>query len=145
MKDKIIKLLIAITIFGSSLCPITIQTIYAQDKAQQALDKLRSNGDDLKKITESKAIKDKNVQFVEGDLETEVLPRLIRIIFSLSSLLIMIIFVYAGIRLVFSQGDEEEMGNAKNMLVYSVVGAVIIMISFALVTGVVGFLTNINS
>jgi len=145
MKDKIIKLLIAITIFGSSLSPITIQTIYAQDKAQQALDKLRSNGDDLKKITESKAIKDKNVQFVEGDLETEVLPRLIRIIFSLSSLLIMIIFVYAGIRLVFSQGDEEEMGNAKNMLVYSVVGAVIIMISFALVTGVVGFLTNINS
>ena len=145
MKDKIIKLLIAITIFGSSLSPITIQTIYAQDRAQQALDKLRSNGDDLKKITESKAIKDKNVQFVEGDLETEVLPRLIRIIFSLSSLLIMIIFVYAGIRLVFSQGDEEEMGNAKNMLVYSVVGAVIIMISFALVTGVVGFLTNINS
>ena len=145
MKDKIIKLLIAITIFGSSLSPITIQTICAQDKAQQALDKLRSNGDDLKKITESKAIKDKNVQFVEGDLETEVLPRLIRIIFSLSSLLIMIIFVYAGIRLVFSQGDEEEMGNAKNMLVYSVVGAVIIMISFALVTGVVGFLTNINS
>jgi len=145
MKDKIIKLLIAITIFGSSLSPITIQTIYAQDKAQQALDKLRSNGEDLKKITESKAIKDKNVQFVEGDLETEVLPRLIRIVFSLSSLLIMIIFVYAGIRLVFSQGDEEEMGNAKNMLVYSVVGAVIIMISFALVTGVVGFLTNINS
>ena len=127
------------------LTPMVTNTVFAQDKAQSALEKLRSNGEDLKKITESKALKNKNVQFVEGDLETEVLPRVLRIIFSLSSLLIMIIFVYAGIRLVFAQGDDEELGNAKNMLVYSIVGAVIIMISFGLVTGVVGFLTNINS
>jgi len=127
------------------LTPMATNTVFAQDKAQSALEKLRGNGDDLKKITESKALKNKNVQFVEGDLETEVLPRVLRIIFSLSSLLIMIIFVYAGIRLVFAQGDDEELGNAKNMLVYSIVGAVIIMISFGLVTGVVGFLTNINS
>ena len=40
---------------------------------------------------------------------------------------------------------EEELGHAKNMLINSIIGAVIIMISFGLVTGVVGFLTNINS
>jgi len=141
MKKIFLSLFLSISLITSPL--LITHSVHAQDKAQSALEKLR--GDDIKKITESKALKDKNVQFVEGDLETEVLPRVLRIIFSLSSLLIMIIFVYAGIRLVFAQGDEEELGNAKNMLVYSIVGAVIIMISFGLVTGVVSFLTNINS
>ena len=141
MKKLILLLFITLNLLIS---PISLTpSVYAQDQAQTKLEELRQG--DLEKITESKILKDKNIQFVEEDLETKVLPRILRIIFSLSSLLIMIIFVYAGIRLVFSQGDEEELSHAKNMLIYSIVGAVIIMISFGLVTGVVGFLTNINS
>jgi len=141
MKKLIILLFLTLSVLVSP--PIQATSVYAQDAAQSKLEILRQG--DLEKITESKILKDTNIQFVEEDLETKVLPRIIRIVFSLSSLLIMIIFVYAGIRLVFAQGDEEELGHAKNMLIYSIVGAVIIMISFGLVTGVVGFLTNINS
>ena len=141
MKKLILLLFLTLSVLVSP--PIQATSVYAQDAAQTKLETLRQG--DLEKITESKILKDTNIQFVEEDLETKVLPRIIRIIFSVSSLLIMIIFVYAGIRLVFAQGDEEELGHAKNMLINSTIGAVIIMISFGLVTGVVGFLTNINS
>ena len=140
------KKLITITILNILLIfgtPLIQPQTFAQDQAQSALEKLRQG--DLEKITESKILEDKNVQFVTDDLETKVFPRILRIVFSMSSLLIMIIFVYSGVRLVLSQGDEEELGKAKDMLIYSIIGAVIIMVSFGLVTGIVGFLTNLNN
>jgi hypothetical protein len=119
-------------------------TTFAVDPAQNALEKFQ--GDTLQKLSnkdDNRLLKE-NLNFVSEDLETKVFPKTLKFIFQISSFLIMIIFVYAGIRLVLSQGEEEELKTAKNMLLYSVIGAVIIMASFALVTGLVGYLSSLN-
>ena len=119
-------------------------TTFAADPAQNALEKFQ--GDTLQKLSnksENRLLKE-DLNFVSEDLETKVFPKTLKFIFQISSFLIMIIFVYAGIRLVLSQGQEEELKTAKNMLLNSVIGAVIIMASFALVTGLVGYLSSLN-
>ena len=51
-----LSLFLSISLITSPL--LITHSVHAQDKAQSALEKLR--GDDIKKITESKALKDKN-------------------------------------------------------------------------------------
>ncbi len=53
----------------------------------------------------------------------------------LGTLLVILIF-YAGMKLVTADGDEEEIGNAKNLFKYSFIGIVIIMIAKPLITQV---------
>lgn len=119
-------------------------TTFAEDPAQNALEKFQ--GDTLDKISkqDKNRLLKEDLTFVSEDLETKVFPKTLKFIFQTSSFLIMIIFIYAGIRLVLSQGEEEELKTAKNMLLYSIIGAVIIMASFALVTGLVGYLSSLN-
>ena len=53
----------------------------------------------------------------------------------LGTLLVLLIF-YAGMKMVTADGDDEAMGDAKNMFQYSFVGVIIIMIAKPLVTQV---------
>jgi len=46
--------------------------------------------------------------------------------------------IYGGVTYVTAAGDDEKVGNAKNIILYSIVGIVIVLLSFALINTVLG-------
>ena len=117
----------------------------AVDKSETELKKYQSDTIEVLTQKSKNRLANEDTRFVEGDLEEEVFPRVLKFIFATSSFLIMIIFIYAGIRLVVSQGEEEELKTAKNMLIYSIIGAIIIMASYGIVIGLAGYLSALNT
>lgn len=71
-----------------------------------------------------------------GNLKLEVVPTMIKIFLALSGSISMIVFVYAGVMLIISQGNEEEITKFKNILIWSVVGLIFVTTSYALVRGI---------
>jgi len=47
--------------------------------------------------------------------------------------------VYNGIRLIQSQGNEEQIGKAKKSITYSIIGIVLITLSLIIANSLVGF------
>lgn len=70
------------------------------------------------------------------DLKDEILPQAVNFFLGMVATISFCMFVYAGVNLVISQGNEEEMTKFKNMLLWSVIGLVFITMSFAIVKGV---------
>ncbi len=71
-----------------------------------------------------------------GDLEAEILPASIKMFLGVVATISFAMFIYAGVNLIISQGNEEEMTKFKSMLIWSVVGLVIITMAYAVVKGV---------
>lgn len=53
-------------------------------------------------------------------------------------LLAVVMIVYAGILLVTAQGEEEQVGKGKKIIMWAAIGLIVIMLSFAIVRVVVG-------
>ena len=49
------------------------------------------------------------------------------------SLLALAFIVYAGIKMVISQWEEEEFGKARTMIIYAITGLVVVILSYSLV------------
>lgn len=71
-----------------------------------------------------------------GDLKTQILPSAIKIVLGLVATMTLIVFVYAGIKLIIAQGNEEELKKFKTMLIWSVIGLILITTSYAIVRGI---------
>lgn len=71
-----------------------------------------------------------------GDFKKEIVPQIIKIFLALAGTVSFGVFVYAGIMLIISQGNEEEITKFKNILIWSIVGLAFITVSYALVRGV---------
>lgn len=71
-----------------------------------------------------------------ANLKMDILPQLIKVTLALVGSVSFIVFVYAGIMLVISQGDEEDMKKFKEILIWSLVGLLFITTSYLLVRGV---------
>lgn len=65
-----------------------------------------------------------------------VLPQAIKIVLAIVGSASVIVFVYAGVMLVVSQGNEEQMTKFKNVLVYSIIGLILVTTSYGLVRGI---------
>ncbi len=85
------------------------------------------------------------IVFTEGDLETEILPRIIKIITYSSFLIFTGIFIYAGARLLTSYGDEAVYTEVKNLILNTIIGVAIILSSYAIIYGVIQILKNIKT
>ncbi|MFA6528984.1 MAG: pilin [Candidatus Gracilibacteria bacterium] len=71
-----------------------------------------------------------------GDLMSETLPKIIKIIMYAVGTVILIAIVYAGILLVIARGNEEEIKKAQNIIIYGAIGVVIIGVAYAIVYGI---------
>lgn len=71
-----------------------------------------------------------------GDFRFEIIPKAIKLTLALVGTVSVIVFVYAGVMLVISQGNEEELKKFKEMITWSLIGLVFIVASYAIVTGV---------
>lgn len=67
-----------------------------------------------------------------GGLVTTV----INIMLFIVGILSVIMIIYSGIRYVTSRGDSGQVGNAKNTLMYSIIGLIIALVAYALVNWV---------
>lgn len=71
-----------------------------------------------------------------SDFKEQLLPQVITLFLGVVGTVSFIIFMYAGVNLVISQGNEEEMTKFKTMLVWAVVGLILITMSFVIIKGV---------
>ena len=58
---------------------------------------------------------------------------------NLLALLAAVVIIIAGIRLIFSMGDEEGKETAKKTILYAVIGLIIVLLAKAIVTFVLSF------
>jgi len=68
----------------------------------------------------------------------ELVLRIVDNVLKFLGLLAVIMVIYGGITYVTAAGDDEKVGKAKNIILYSVIGIVIVLLSFALINTVVG-------
>lgn len=79
---------------------------------------------------------------VSGNFKEQVVPTAIKMFLGLMGTFSFVLFVYAGVNLIVSQGNEEEIGKFKKMLMWSVVGLIFILGSYGIVDGVARLLSN---
>lgn len=80
---------------------------------------------------------DEKIRLADGDLEQGLAPKLLKILIQFSPIAFTIFFVYAGVRLILSRGNEDAYTNTKNMIVQALIGVVLITASFAIIIGIV--------
>lgn len=110
----------------------------SQDKLFKGSKKLDVSRD--QQITEDEQV----FSLAQGDLEKDLIPRILQIIFFLSATGFTILFMYAGIMLIIKQDEEEELTKVKKLFVNSLIGAVIISVSYAVVTGIISYIDFIR-
>ncbi|MFA6992191.1 MAG: hypothetical protein WC269_02825 [Candidatus Gracilibacteria bacterium] len=73
----------------------------------------------------------------EGDIRALVL-RIVNFFLGFLGVVAVIMVIYGGVTYVTAAGKDDAIGNAKKIITYSLVGIVIILISFALVNTILG-------
>lgn len=86
----------------------------------------------------------KLIQFTEGNLETQILPRILKMLIYSSILIFTGLFVYAGVILLISNGNEQAFTQLKNLIVNTLIGVGVILGSYAIVYGIVTILQNLR-
>lgn len=104
-----------------------------QDKLFKGSKKL--DQDLNQEITENEQV----FRLAEGDLEKEILPRVFQIGFFLSGTVFMIILIYAGIKLIANQDNEESLTKTKNLIINTLMGVAFIGAAFAVITGIISY------
>jgi amino acid transporter len=73
-------------------------------------------------------------------IRTGVLNILVRVL-SFMALAAVVVVVIAGIRLIVSQGEEQEKDKAKKTILYAIIGLVVILLARAIISFVAGVTT----
>ena len=69
---------------------------------------------------------------------TSIVGTVINTMLFIVGILSVIMIIYAGIRYVTAHGDSKQVGDAKNTLIYAIVGLIISIVAYALVNWVTG-------
>lgn len=80
----------------------------------------------------------------EGSIRRLVL-RIINFFLGFLGILAVIMVIYGGVTYVTAAGAEDAVGNAKKIILYSLVGIVIILLSFAIVNTILGAGTGVET
>lgn len=83
-------------------------------------------------------------QFAEGDLEQDILPRVLRLLVTISGVAITLIFTYVAFQLAISRGDEAKLTSLKNTFTQIIIGTVLILSAFAIVVGILQYFDSLR-
>lgn len=72
-----------------------------------------------------------------GNLRAEIIPQAIQMILQLMGTLALVLFLYAGVLYVTSDGEEDKTTKARNLMTWSFVGITISLLAYLIVEGVV--------
>jgi lysylphosphatidylglycerol synthetase-like protein (DUF2156 family) len=96
------------------------------------------NPDTNIEINEYNSIKTNVIDnLAQGDLRSEIIPQIIQIILQIMGTISLVLFLYAGFLLVMRDGEEEKVTKAKNLMMYSLLGVIIALLSYIIVEGVI--------
>lgn len=79
---------------------------------------------------------EENTTLPHGDFGSELLPQGIRVTLAIFSILFTMAMMWSGILMVIHYGDEEMITTARKTFAYSMAGAVISGVSYAIISGV---------
>ena len=71
-----------------------------------------------------------------GSVETGLIPMAISLILGIFSVLLTGVAIYSGVLFVAHFGNEEKVTQARDMLIWAVVGVVVTALSYAIISGV---------
>lgn len=86
--------------------------------------------------------RDKPDDVIGSDFRTAVIG-IINYFLGFLGLIAVAFVIYAGVLMVTSQGEDENTGKAKKILLYAAIGIIIILMSFAIVNVVIGVGDNV--
>ncbi len=71
-----------------------------------------------------------------GNLLTEVIPQIIKLILQIVGVLALGLLMYAGALMVMRNSDDEQVTTARTLMLYAVAGIIISVLAYALIEGV---------
>ena len=71
------------------------------------------------------------------DGSTAIIPRIINLMLFIVGVLAIFMMIYGGIRYVLSGGDNNKVKDAKNTILYAIVGLIVAILGYAIVNWVV--------
>ncbi len=80
----------------------------------------------------------------ESDLKG-ILQTILNFALSFLGFVMVVMVIYAGVLYVTAAGNEDNVGKAKKILLYSAIGVVLIMISFAFVNTLLGAASDVST
>jgi len=73
---------------------------------------------------------------------TDIIQLIINLLFLFGIILAIASVIYGGIQMIMSEGDKQKVQNARNRLIYSIVGFVVILLAFLLRNLIVKFVVT---
>ncbi|HCW32793.1 MAG: hypothetical protein UT55_C0068G0003 [Candidatus Peregrinibacteria bacterium GW2011_GWE2_39_6] len=135
---KIIFIFVILNIFNFGLSAYALNSDKTCDSinltADEKLECLLGTEKEL--IQGSPQGKATNTNLPSGDLMGDFLPFFINTALAVAGTLIFTAFLYAGYLLVFVNNNEEQIEKAKKILIYSLIGAAVMAISYAVIYGI---------
>lgn len=77
----------------------------------------------------------------QGSLR-EIVKTIVQFFLTFLGLIAVVMIIYGGFLYVTSAGKEESIGTAKKIIMYAVIGIIVILISYAVVTTILGAATG---
>lgn len=78
------------------------------------------------------------VDIPQPSLSSGSLHTVLQIVFAIAGGVALLIIIVAGLRFVLSQGDPNNVSKARNTIIYALVGLIICIAAFSIVTFVLG-------
>ena len=115
-KAKVLAVVMCLAMVFTAISPVSLP-VYAdaKDEVKKGADMTNSGGS------------------AKQDLP-DVITTIINVMLFIAGALAVIMIIYGGIRYITAHGDEKQVKVAKDTIVYSVVGLIIAIIAYALVT-----------
>lgn len=88
-------------------------------------------------FTIAQTIEKNDINVPKGDLSEASFSAVLQLIFGLLGAIALLVIVIAGLRYVISQGDPQATAKAKNTIIYALVGLVIAVAAFSIVSFVI--------
>jgi len=78
---------------------------------------------------------DKNqVDIPQTSLSTDSLHTVLQIVFGIAGGVALLVIIIAGLRFILSQGDPNNVAKARNTIIYAIIGLIICITAFSIVT-----------
>lgn len=87
--------------------------------------------------TIAQTIEKNDINVPKGNLTDASFSAILQLVFGLLGAIALLVIVIAGLRYVISQGDPQAVAKAKNTIIYALVGLVIAVAAFSIVSFVI--------
>lgn len=94
----------------------------------------------LKKGLQDLALEAENSKLPNFQSPTAALQRAINFLLGLVGVLAVLSFIYGGAKLIVGFGNEEQAANAKKIILWSILGLLVVILAWVIITTIVAFI-----